>query len=163
MRWASGAAAAASDPIGSTPGGDGGSTSGRSDGSDSDGHDSDGSVGDIYADALARSNGGGGDVTRDDAPAGKAVVAAGGGAVDGVTSRVDGGVNGGEGGLLLVAGARDEDSPRGTIDLRVKRTQQAPGGHGYRTGVAAGEGGEGLQAPEGPPLAAEAEGEGEEQ
>ncbi|CAM9452209.1 unnamed protein product, partial [Ectocarpus sp. 4 AP-2014] len=68
MRWASGAAAAAAaDPIGSTQGGDGGSTSGRSDGShtdghdsDTDGHDSDGSVGDIYADALARSNGGGG-------------------------------------------------------------------------------------------------------
>ncbi|CBN76455.1 conserved unknown protein [Ectocarpus siliculosus] len=147
MRWASGG---------------GGSTSGRSDGSDTDGHDSDGSVGDIYADALARSNGGG-DVTREDAPAGKTVVAAGGGAVDGVTSRVDGGVNGGEGGLLLVDGARDEDSPRATKDPRVKRTQQAPGGHGYRTGVAAGEGGEGLQAPEGPHLAAEAEGEGEEQ
>ncbi|CAM9352588.1 unnamed protein product [Ectocarpus sp. 6 AP-2014] len=122
MRWASGggAAAAAADPIGSTPGGDGGSTSGRSDGRDTDGHDSDGSVGDIYADALSRSNGGGGaskavqsdrrrDVTREDAPAGKAVVAAGGGAVDGVTSRVDGGVNGGEGGLLLVDGARDGD------------------------------------------------------
>ncbi|CAM9416687.1 unnamed protein product, partial [Ectocarpus sp. 12 AP-2014] len=60
MRWASGGTAAAADPIGSTPGGDGGSTSGRSDGSDTDGHDSNGSVGDIYADTLARSNGGGG-------------------------------------------------------------------------------------------------------
>ncbi|CAN0018321.1 unnamed protein product, partial [Ectocarpus sp. 13 AM-2016] len=69
MRWASGGAtaAAAADPFGSTPGGDSGSASGRSGGSDTDGHESDtdghdsnGSVGDIYADTLAISNGGGG-------------------------------------------------------------------------------------------------------